>query len=185
MARRTLLVAAVLAAAGGGMATECSAASENPRSLTSKGMELFKNAKVAESKAVSHLSGCHFATACSRDICFPFCLEPPRTSAGQVSPHSTKLSSWIRSMQAFCGSAVSASTTKTASQMLPSSLPVCFHPESSRLFLDSLLGLRFNALFNEIQMHCSICSTGDVALNPRDTEEAVWALLSQVVCVSG
>lgn len=121
------------------MATECSAASENPRSLTSKGMELFKNAKVAESKIVSHLSGCHLPLQAAGIFGIRFALTL-HGRAWQVCPHSTKLSSWIRSMQAFCGSAVSASTTKTASQMLPSNLPVCPNPQSSRLFLDILAG---------------------------------------------
>jgi len=67
LGRRVLLVAAVLSVAGGSTATECNAAGggDNPRSLTTQGMELFKEAKVAASEL--HTS----ARTKSYVVCFP------------------------------------------------------------------------------------------------------------------
>jgi len=106
--RRTLLLAAVLSAAGGGMASECSAAGENPRSLTNKGMALFKDAKVEASVAA-----------------FDKAIELDPKYEGIL---------WQRGLSLYY-----ADRFEDASEQF----------------------------------------VRDVALNPRDTEEAVWALLSQ------
>ena len=73
--RRALLLAAIFGTAAGSMASECSAASDSPRTLTSKGMQLFKEAKVEESvlafdKAIELDDRCGCFSRCLRSLDF-------------------------------------------------------------------------------------------------------------------
>ena len=117
LARRALLFAAVMTSTGGGLATsECSAnaATESPRALTSKGMELFKSAKIPQSVAA-----------------FDRAIEIDPRYAGLL---------WQRGLSLYYADRF----TDAAAQF-----------------------------------------ARDVALNPRDTEEAVWALLSMARAEGG
>ena len=108
MARRLLLLSGICSAACGSLPSECNAAKENPRALTSRGMDLFKNAQVADSLSA-----------------FDRAIELDERYKGIL---------WQRGLSLYYADRFA---------------------DASEQFVR------------------------DVALNPRDTEEAVWALLSQ------